>query len=724
MRFRLGVVFVVAVAALLALAAGASALEFFSVQDVYPGLKGYGKTVIRGTKIEKFDVEVIDVLPNQGFDGGPMILVRCSGPVVDESNGIAGGYSGSPVYIGGKLLGAISSAIPWTDTHVGGVTPISSMLASLDVGKKIDVSQNTVIPPSHTTFTTEGQMKREEKGGEKPAEQPKPTSILPGTVKSLRYTMDLAEARDFNLRSKNGEFAAVPLVSPLQISGVSPKYFEKAKAILDKYGVFVPVMGGSTKGMLLPHGDENTLEAGDAIGVSMVTGDVDLTAIGTLTYVDGEGRVLAFGHPFFLTGESNMPLAKAYIFHTYGSIQRAFKDGMRLKTVGTITRDKGAAVGGLIGQMPDMVPLSLVVRDVDTGKEYTYNSQVMRNRDLFPMLVMIAVGSKFEQAMNRKPGGTSKVWFELNGVGLKEPIKRENYFYDEDNALSFIGYEALPVMSLLLYNNYRDVKLTEVKVGIEVTSNRVNASIDKAEIIDKNGAAVAEEGPPPVAPAPPAMQPAPAADSGGDSVQMPPQTMGPGGEGGPMMRGGMPPEMKKFKPGDTIRVKVRVQPYRKEALFKEVSITIPKDFPTGMTSIMVMGGGGLMSPFSDFGPKGAMLMPGLSPIGVLPPDTFDLDKIVAEFLKGGKNNELALVIKAPPQMPTPGKQAKAKSDPDDEKKKEVKVTIPTDWVLYNGASLPIMIEGPQQGQPPQAGGQGQQPVPEPPQADGSDEGGD
>jgi hypothetical protein len=740
MSFRLGLASVVAAVLLVVVSTGVGAMEFFAVSDVYPGLKGYGKTVIRGTKIEKFDVEVIDVLPNQGFDGGPMILVRCSGPAVDESNGIAAGYSGSPVYIGGKLLGAISSAIPWTDTHVGGVTPVSSMLASLDVGKQIDVSKNTVIPPSHTTFMTKEQMKKEEKGETKdhaPSEppkkdggqaEPKPTSILPGTVRSLVYTKDLAEARAFNLRSCDGRFAAVPLSSPIEISGVSPKYFEKAKALLDKYGVFMPVMGGSTKGMLLPHGDENQLEAGDAIGVSLVTGDVDMTAIGTLTYVDGEGRVLAFGHPFFLTGESNMPLAKAYIFHTYTSPQRAFKDGMRIKTVGTITRDKGAAVGGLIGQTPDMVPLTLTVSDIDTGKTYTYNCQVIRNKDLFSLLVMMATGSKFEQAMNRKPGGTSHVWFELNGVGLKEPIKRENYFYDSDNALGFISYEALPAMSLLIYNNYRDVKLTEVKIGIEVTSNRVNASIDKAEIVDASGKS-AEEGQP-VAPAPSSgAQPAPGTDSGdGKSVQTPPQAMGAGEEGPAMMGpGGMPPEMKKFKPGDTIHVKVRVQPYRKEPLFKDVLITIPKDFPPGVTAVMVSGGGGLMSPFNDFGPKGEMLMPGmLAPSQLTGDDMFDLDKIITDFLKGDKNNELVVEIKAPLQVQPPGKPGAPKSDPDKDKKKEVKIVLPTDWVLYNGAALPILIEGPQQGPPqsPQAKpGQNPSENPQPPAGDGGDGGG-
>src|SRR5687768_17206520 len=107
-----------------AFAAQLEGVEKFPLDQLKPGLKGVGYTVIRGTQIQTFAVEILELIPKGGFDGGPMILAKFTGEVVDHSKGIAAGYSGSPVYIGTKLLGAVSMAIPFTDTHVGGITPI------------------------------------------------------------------------------------------------------------------------------------------------------------------------------------------------------------------------------------------------------------------------------------------------------------------------------------------------------------------------------------------------------------------------------------------------------------------------------------------------------------------------------------------------------------------------------------------------------------------------
>ncbi|MCH7472871.1 hypothetical protein IIA79_07970, partial [bacterium] len=164
-------------------------VEMFPLEQLKPGLKGVGYTVIRGIEPEQFDVEVLELIPDGGFDGGPMILARFTGEVIDFSNGIAGGYSGSPVYIEGKLLGAVSMAIPFTDTHIGGITPIQNMLVALPDGEEIDYSTNTVLPPAEDSG-----IPLDEEGN------------------VISYVMDSGEALAFNERMRAAgvhRFAAV-----------------------------------------------------------------------------------------------------------------------------------------------------------------------------------------------------------------------------------------------------------------------------------------------------------------------------------------------------------------------------------------------------------------------------------------------------------------------------------------------------------------------------------
>ncbi len=136
----------IVLSAVAAFAADLQGVEIYPLANLKAGTKGIGYTVIRGTQIETFDVEILELIPKGGFDGGAMILAKFTGPVVEHSKGIAGGYSGSPVYINGKLLGAVSMAIPFTDTHVGGITPIASMMPALPDNGGGEFETNTVLP--------------------------------------------------------------------------------------------------------------------------------------------------------------------------------------------------------------------------------------------------------------------------------------------------------------------------------------------------------------------------------------------------------------------------------------------------------------------------------------------------------------------------------------------------------------------------------------------------
>ena len=242
----------------------------FDLKDLKPGLKGTARTVIRGTTIEEFDVEVIELIPDGGFDGGPLILAHFTGPVVDHSNGIAGGYSGSPVYIDGKLLGAVSAAIPFTDTHVGGVTPISSMMAALPDIDEPDYLDNTVLPETENSGI--------------PIDED-------GNV--ISYVDSLQDAIAFNeaaRRDGRHEYEAVLATTPVYVSGINHKVFslyeDQMRTMLGSNLELIEKPGGSGAGdglFLRQDSDGNgllldedrpgpPLVGGDAVAASLVTG--------------------------------------------------------------------------------------------------------------------------------------------------------------------------------------------------------------------------------------------------------------------------------------------------------------------------------------------------------------------------------------------------------------------------------------------------------------------
>ncbi len=718
------------------LAAELKGVEAFPLDQLKPGLKGVGHTVIRGTKVETFDVEILELVPDGGFDGGPMVLAKFSGPVVEQSKGIAAGYSGSPVYIGNKLLGAVSMAIPYTDTHVGGITPIGQMLAAMPSGAEPDYSHNSVLPSTeHSGTPIDEDGNPIDERGEK-----------------ISYLRDSAKALAFNDRMKAEgieRYAAVPCTTPILYSGVSPqimaKYQPELQKLLGPNFTFAPAPagaagdtgllqlqdelqaagGGKTPGLLFaPKTSEPALKGGDAVAVSLMQGDIELNAIGTVTYSDADGRVLIFGHPMLGSGSTNLPMGKGYVVWTFTSIERAFKQGVRLDTLGTLTQDRLAACGGSLNQQPDLIPFKIKIKDVDKGTERVMNVSVIRHPDYTPMLMAMALSQAAGKVLDRQSGGTLKMSYHIEGVGLKEPLRRVNYYSDDMDVVSQGAYELVPITNLLTTNIYRDVKLSKVEVLLEITRNRINASIDDAEIVwDKNKPAenpvnpdmhqiVPEQATPtqPAQPTQPSVgQDMPAAKLplnqissqlpqiyGGVPLQQqdpnqpspnqqqtttpPPVIMGPG-----MIA--PTANIPTFAPGDTIRVRVRLQPFRTEAIFREFSIKVPDDFPSGSTMILVHGGGDLIS-MSDVNGKGRNLY-GMGPI--IEVKDHDLDSILDQILEWPLNNEL-LVTLARPFDPAAPQELGAADDNKEKPDDKIDAKYQMEYVIYNGFMLPVNIQ--------------------------------
>ncbi|MBN2083132.1 hypothetical protein JW859_13115 [bacterium] len=731
-------------------------VEIFPLADLQMGMKATAYTVIRGTKVESFNVEVLEVIPDGGFDGGPMILARFTGPVVDFSDGIAGGYSGSPVYINGKLVGAVSMAMPFTDTHIGGITPIEQMLKSLPDGEEIDYSDNTVLPETENSGIP-----------------------VDADGKVISYVHDYEAARQFNdamAAAGIERFAAVPATTPVYFSGISPAvmelYRDKLQALLgDRFTLMeMPVGRADDEGLFLREdankpglflhqtSNEPPLKGGDACAVSFVEGDIELAGIGTVTYADTDGRFLIFGHMMMGEGDTNFPIGLAYITWVHSSIQRAFKQGVRLNTLGTITKDHAAGCGGSFDIEPDMIPVRFKINDIDLGTTESMRFRVVRHRDYTPILLSMALSQAATELMDRRPGGTLKLSYHIEGVGLKEPMRRTNYFFDDSNVIMNGAFELMPIADLLTNNVYRDVEISKIEVLAEVTRNRINASIDEAELLpDKTDAEdeseesaeeqieeagedaniiekiktkiLEQEIQPEEEVQPEEVQPedsestigrrmpvAPSAEQApwlnrlrtqarprpqsrayrpdyrlqqNPNPQEEPEVIVPT-DGAPVEY--ITDEIPTYHPGETIRVKVRLQPFRADTIWREFSIQVPEDFPSGSTMVYIHGGGDLMS-WSELGGKGRSLW-GFGPI--IDTTDFDLDKIIEQIVDAPLNNELLVTLQRPYEYIDPtvielDENGEQVNSDEEEPEPFVDEKYQMEWVIYNSYALPVNI---------------------------------
>ena len=328
------------------------------LEQVKPGMKGKGRTVFLAGNIEEFDVEILGIIVNNQPKKN-IILARLSGQDL-ERTGIIQGMSGSPVYIGGKLVCAIAYSFPYSKEPIAGITPIGEMLAVAD-----------------------------QPGPAKP-------SALPSLP--LQTSLSLADlvgvARDLAVPQpawdSNGQMLA-PIGVPLVFGGFSRAVVEEARPLFKRWG-FNPVDWGSAgqAGAVAPAAGK-TLREGDPVAVELVGGDLSSAAVGTVTYVDGE-RVLAFGHPLYNMGKVDYAMAGANVVVVVPSLENSFKlatVGMRL---GRFSQDRTAGLLGELGRMPQPVPLEIRLTRAG-GQVKEFRVELTNDKILTPLLLNMTVAS-------------------------------------------------------------------------------------------------------------------------------------------------------------------------------------------------------------------------------------------------------------------------------------------------------------------------------------------
>lgn len=393
-----------------------AAPDFMPVSEVKTGMQGIAKTVVAGTKIEEFGVEVLGVMKNKG-PAGDLILVRTYGDVIDRTGGIAQGMSGSPVYIDGRLVGAIAYGWSLTDHRIGMVTPIADMLKIWELN---------------------------------PAE---------------------VAAVEENLASEGMQ----PVATPVMAAGFGDAAMAMLKDKLAPMNMVPYAVGGA--GADVEYG---TIEPGSTVGVDLVRGDVSLGALGTVTYTEGD-KVLAFGHPFMKKGASGYFMSNAYVFTTVKSLDNSFKVGATGELVGTINQDRSAGIGGVLAKYPSIIPVRIQVHDNSINRSQDAAVQVVNDEQLAPVLAATTVFNVIDKTMDRIGPGSARISFVISGRDLPGgEIKRENMFYSPANIGELAIGEFLEAMAIIAGNQFNPVDIMDIKVNVGIDQERRTAAIMEA----------------------------------------------------------------------------------------------------------------------------------------------------------------------------------------------------------------------------------------------------
>ncbi|HEX4169063.1 MAG TPA: hypothetical protein VHZ55_26660 [Bryobacteraceae bacterium] len=480
----------------------AGKIELYPESELKPGMKGVAWTVFEGMKPEPVPIEIVGIWENGWGPSQDIIIGKMTGKA--SRTNVAGGMSGSPVYIDGKLVGAVSLRLSvFSPDAICGITPIKLMLEVKDFDKSRPSDSRT--PDKLQASNTEMHL---------------PDGLLARVMSASR---NVSEAPTMT-----------PIATPITMSGFSDETIRQFSPIFNQLGLTVAQggAGGSLKSSKPAADWATAMQPGESIAAVLVSGDMNMTGGGTVTYNDGK-RVLAFGHPMFNLGPVDMPIAKDSIITTLASSYQPTKMGNATEVVGALRQDRHSAIEGELGATAQMIPVTLRVRSfndanhVQNERDFHYN--VFVDQKWTPYLMMATLFNSLSNLNDFSEEATYRLHGELKVEGqqmidlttmqapveapIPTPMLLAGWWADKFNRL-YVNSAKLP-------------KLDAVNVSVDLLPERRIAQIESAWIADN-----------------------------------------------------------KVVPGTEVPVKVFLRPYRGERIERTVNLKIPAGLPHGMHQIL------------------------------------------------------------------------------------------------------------------------------------------
>lgn len=322
--------------------------DFYPLDEIEAGRRATGRTVFAGTAVEDFDVEILGVLKNYAGPQSSVVFGRLTGGPLAET-GVMSGMSGSPVYIDGRLAGAVAFMYPFSKEPLAGIRPIGEMVSAF---------AGDAAPTSPAAVETLDDWRTV---AGLPRLAPPPEGPTPGSL--------------------------VPIATPVSLSGFTERTLGVFADQLERLGLR-PLQGA---GGQLKEDPGGLPEPGSMISVGLIRGDMALSASGTVTHVDGN-RIFAFGHRFLASGRTAMPMMRASVMTLVPNLSASFKLSGTGALIGTISRDRQAGIAGELGAGPAMIPCALRVRS-GASRSATYAMELVRDKQLTPLLLQMALFS-------------------------------------------------------------------------------------------------------------------------------------------------------------------------------------------------------------------------------------------------------------------------------------------------------------------------------------------
>lgn len=427
------------------------------LSEVKAGMRGIGRTVVKGQKIEEFTIEIIGILRGGGgiIPVKHLILFRTSGPVIDRTGGTAAGMSGSPLFINGRLIGALSAGYLFQPEKrdLALATPIEEMLRVLE----LEAASPQARWPR--TFTAD-----------------RPMTIGGRPINRFVIAADLAQARRIDASGLAGTTAFVPATFPVTLSGLSPR---AARIVQQALGLTQPMqdtLAGPASFEAAP------ITGGSSVGVLQVRGDISFGGICTVTLRVGN-KLLICGHPWDLLGDVEYALTTSDIITIVRTLERPFKEGNLGQLIGKIDQDRGPAIRGVLGQMPRMFAVRVGVTDLDTGKRVDRGMQVVRRQDLAKIFATAMTLTAIDRARDQiLGGGTAVVKITLRGKGLPRPVTRENIIYNSRDIALAALLELPDALNFLLFNDLVRIDASDVSIEVNLSSKRQTAAVTDMQV--------------------------------------------------------------------------------------------------------------------------------------------------------------------------------------------------------------------------------------------------
>ena len=403
----------------------------FPLKDIRAGQRGIGKTVFSGNNIDEFQVEILGVLENLGPKQS-IILARLSGGPL-ERTGVMQGMSGSPVYINGRLVGAVALAFSFAKEPIAGIRPIEEMMAIND---------------------------------------PRPQTVL--RASSLA---PVARLQEFVPKAQPVAGGLMEIATPISFGGFTSTTLDHFASQLNKLGL-APAQGVSSGGPLPSKlGNPEHLRPGDMISVQLLSGDMSIGAEGTVTQVDGK-QIYAFGHRFLSVGETELPFARAEVLTLLPNLATSFKISTAREWMGTITQDRSTSIYGEVGRKAATVPLAISIDGV-VRAAHSYQMQMVNDRVLSPIILQMAVYSAIDATERTLGMGSFAVRGQVEFQQGVPPLKLDNTYAGDFSVPLQASLGIASPLAFVMGTGFDALKIKKIEVSISASEKKRALQIDQ-----------------------------------------------------------------------------------------------------------------------------------------------------------------------------------------------------------------------------------------------------